>query len=275
LEPPVRGTGSRNDIPLPDKPDDRKREQKRSKDSLVGKEKETQKVNVSKEDEGKTIVSGKDTVDKKKLRSELIERVEERRSLFQHEMSDVTKRKNKENYEKSSEILGTMRRQRKTSRDELEMENISTSPSRSWEAAPECEKGLKASLQFSVAKRRESSGEHDSGVSEGSFSESKQNFTSPLLPREDDSLLHGSSELMLVLLPETRDMHSEKGCSNSSSSSGSSSSRSVVIAASVAVVVVIAVAVEVLGVVIVIAVVVVAVAVAVLVVVVVIVAVAV
>jgi hypothetical protein len=229
LEPPVRGIGSRTDIPLPDQPDDRKREHKRSKDSLVGKDKETQEINKCKENVGKTVVSDKEAVDRKKLKSELIERMEERRSVTQHEISDVTKRKNKENYEKPSEIPETVRRQRKTSGDELELENVSAPPPRSWEAAPESEKGLKASLQFSVAKRRENSGEHDSGVSEGSFSEGKQNFTSPLLPREDDSLLHGSSELMLVLLPETRDMRSEKGIIIiiiiSSSSSSSSSSR--------------------------------------------------
>jgi hypothetical protein len=187
----------------------------------VGKGKETQEINRSKENEEKTVVAGKEIVDRKKLKSELTERIDERRSVIQHEKSDVTKNKNKENYEKSSVLPEIVRRQRKTSRDELELENISASPPRSWEAAPESEKGLKASLQFSVAKRRESSGEHDSGVSEGSFNEGKQNFTSPLLPREDDSLLHGSSELMLVLLPETRDMHSEKGGSGSSSSNSS------------------------------------------------------
>jgi hypothetical protein len=190
----------------------------------VGKEKETQPINKSEKDEGKTIVSRKDTVDKKELKRQITERIEERRSWFQHEMPDVAIKKNKVNNEKSSEIPETVRRQRRTSRDETEMENVSASPPRSWEVASEFEKGLKASLQFSVAKRRESSGEHDSGVSEGSFSESKQNFTSPLLPREDDSLLHGSSELMLVLLPETRDMHSEKGSTTSTSSSNSSSS---------------------------------------------------
>jgi hypothetical protein len=187
----------------------------------VGKDKETQAINKSKENEGKTVVSDEETVDRKKLKSDLIERIEERRSVIQHEISDVTKMKNKENYEKPNEISESGRRQRNTSRDELESENISAPSPRSWEVAPEPEKGLRASLQFSVAKRRESSGEHDSGVSEGSFSEGKQNFTSPLLPREDDSLLHGSSELMLVLLPETRDMRSEKGSSSSSSSSSS------------------------------------------------------
>lgn len=188
----------------------------------MGKDKETQEINKSKENEGKAVVADKETAERRKLRSELIEKLEERRSVIQHEMSDITKRKNNENYEKPSEIPETVRRQTETSRDELELDNISASPLRLWEAAPESEKGLKASLQFSVSKRRESSGEHDSGVSEGSFSEGKQNFTSPLLPREDDSLLHGSSELMLVLLPETRDIRSEKGgssCSNKKNTS--------------------------------------------------------
>jgi hypothetical protein len=199
LEPQVRGTGSRAVTPLPDQPADNKREHKPRKGFIVGKDKEAEEIKESKE-----------SVDKDRLKSELMERLEERR-VTQHEMPDTTKRRNKENYEKSSEIEEDVKRQRGKNLSEMEAEDVAASLSRLWKATSESEKSLKASLQFSVAKRRGSSGERDSGVSVGSCSEGKQSFMSPLHPREDDSLLHGSSELMLVLLPETNDTHTETG----------------------------------------------------------------
>lgn len=204
LERPVRAIGSQTDIPLPDRQVDKKNEpchSKDSKDSSMGKHSETKEIKKKKE------------CDRKKLKSELMEKLQDRHSVIQHEVPDVATRHNKENYEKRStelpEDLPEIKRQRKPSTGELEVEGFPASLS--WKTPTESEKSLKASLQFSLAKRRGSSGEHDSGVSEGSFSEGKQSFMSPPLLREDDSLLHGSSELMLVLLPEARSMQREKG----------------------------------------------------------------
>jgi hypothetical protein len=211
LERPVRGTRSQTDIPLPEQLVDKKKEPRRSNDSLVGKDKE---IGQSKnESDSNTLLPGKRSIDRKKLKSDL-ERLEERHSLIQHEMPNIFSRNNKENGGKKSSELPedlpeSVKKQRKPSTGELEAESVTVSSS--WKTVPESEKSLKASLQFSLAKRRGSSGERDSGVSEGSVSEGKQSFTSPLHPREDDSLLHGSSELMLVLLPETRNMQSERG----------------------------------------------------------------
>jgi hypothetical protein len=218
LERPVRGTGSQSDIPLPDRPVDKKREPKHSKDSLTEKDKAIEKIKKKKESDRKTVLPGKENVDRKKLKSELMERIEGRRSVIQHEISDVTARNKKENYEKRSaenpeDLPEIVNRQQKPSTGELEVDSVPASLS--WKTATESEKSLKASLQFSFTKRRGSSGERDSGVSDGSFSEGKQSFASPLLLCEDDSLLHGSSELMLVLLPETGNIQREKGNNNS------------------------------------------------------------
>lgn len=131
-------------------------------------------------------------------------------SVTQQEMPDVTRNKNKENHER---IAGNVRRQTHKNMDETDLQNVPETPLRTYSGSPEAEKGFKASLQFSVTKRRDSSGERDSGVSEGSISDVKQNLATSLVPREDDSLLHGSSELMLVLLPQTRDTHIDRGSS--------------------------------------------------------------
>jgi len=131
-------------------------------------------------------------------------------SVTQQEVSDVTRKKNKENHERTA---GNVRRQTRKNVDETDVQNVPETALRTGGGSPETEKGLKVSLQFSVAKRRDSSGEGDSGVSEGSFSDGKQNLATSLVPREDDSLLHGSSELMLVLLPQTRDTHDDRGSS--------------------------------------------------------------
>jgi len=139
---------------------------------------------------------------------ELMERIE--CSVTQREMSDFTRNKNKENHEMTA---GNVRRQTHKNVDETDLQNVPEAPLRASRGSPEAEKGFKASLQFSVAKRRDSSGERDSGVSEGSFSDGKQNLATSLVPREDDSLLHGSSELMLVLLPQTRDTRIGRGSS--------------------------------------------------------------
>jgi hypothetical protein len=213
LERPARGTGSQSDIPPSDLLVDKKTESKHSKDSLTGKEKETEEIKKEKESDRKTVLTGIENVDTKKLKSELMERLEEKRSVIQREISDVKTRNNKGNYEKRSaefpeDLPEIIKRQRKPITGELD---VAVPASLSWRTSTESEKSLKASLQFSLCKRRGSSGERDSGVSDGSFSDGKQSFTSPLLLHEDDSLLHGSSELMLVLLPETRNMRSEKG----------------------------------------------------------------
>jgi len=156
--------------------------------------------------EKKPDLSGQQSAYSKELKRELKERIG--RSVTQKEMSDVTRKKNKENHERTA---GNARRQTHKNVDETDLQNVPEAPSRTCRRSPEAEKGLKASLQFSVAKRRDSSGERDSGVSEGSFSDGKQNLATSLVPREDDSLLHGSSELMLVLLPQTRDTHIDRG----------------------------------------------------------------
>jgi hypothetical protein len=149
---------------------------------------------------------GRQIANSKELGGELKERMES--SVTQQETSDVTRRKNKEHHERTA---GNVRRKIHKNVDETDLQNVPEAPLPTWRGSSEAEKGLKASLQFSVAKRRDSSGEGDSGVSEGSFSDGKQNLATSLVPREDDSLLHGSSELMLVLLPQTRDTHSDRG----------------------------------------------------------------
>jgi hypothetical protein len=158
---------------------------------------------------------GKHSAYSKELRGELMERTED--SVTRQETSDVTRRINKENHERTA---GNVRRQMHKNVDETDLQNVPEAPLHTWRGSPEAEKGLRASLQFSVAKRRDSSGEGDSGVSEGSFSDGKQNLTTSLVPREDDSLLHGSSELMLVLLPQTRDTHSDRGNSGAAAAGG-------------------------------------------------------
>jgi hypothetical protein len=149
---------------------------------------------------------GKEAANSKQLGGNLVERTE--RSAAQQETSDVTGRKNKENHERTA---GSVRGQRHKHVDEAELHNVPEAPPQTWGGSPEAGKDLKASLQFSAAKRRDSSGEGDSGMSEGSFSDGKQNLATSLVPREDDSLLYGSSELMLVLLPQTGDSHSDRG----------------------------------------------------------------
>lgn len=158
--------------------------------------------------EKKPELSGQESAYSKELKRELMERVG--CSVTQQEMSDVTRWKNKENHERTA---GNVRRQTHKNIDQTDLQNVPEAPLRTGRGSSEAEKGFKASLQFSVAKRRDSSGERDSGLSEGSFSDGKQNLATSLVPREDDSLLHGSSELMLVLLPETRDTHIDRGSS--------------------------------------------------------------
>ncbi|XP_069686559.1 muscle M-line assembly protein unc-89 [Periplaneta americana] len=171
LERPAGGTGSRSDIPLPDQPTATKREHRRSKDSLVGRE--TPEVKRRKEVESKEQTPDKESEDRKKLKSELLEKLESKRRTLEREATPEMAKRQK----------------------------VSEAPQKP--PRTDIEKSVKGTLQFSVTKRRGSSGERDSGVSEESYTESKQSFTSPLMPREDDSLLHGSSELMLVLLPHT------------------------------------------------------------------------
>jgi hypothetical protein len=172
-------------------------------DSSLGRR---QYIEQEQEGERKYEHSGKQTANTKELGGKLVERTE--RSATQQETSDVTRRKIIESHERNAR---NARRQRPKDVEEAELQNVPEAPPHTWRGSPEAEKGLKASLQFSVAKRRDSSGEGDSGVSEDSFSDGKQNLATSLVPREDDSLLYGSSELMLVLLPQTGDSHSDRG----------------------------------------------------------------
>lgn len=206
LEQAVRGSASRTDILSPDQSAENTSENKTAEDFSVGRGK---CVEENEEGEKKPDLSGQQSAYSKELKRELMERVG--CSVTQQEMSDVTRRKNKENHERTA---GNVRRQTHKNVDESDLQNVPETPLRTCRGSPEAEKGFKASLQFSVAKRRDSSGERDSGVSEGSFSDGKQNFATSLVPREDDSLLHGSSELMLVLLPQTRDTHIDRGSSD-------------------------------------------------------------
>lgn len=203
LEQTVRGSANRTDIISPDQLAENKSEHKIAEDSSVGRRRYIQE-----NEEGERIskLPGIELAYSK----ELMERTDG--SFTQREMSDVTRRKNDENHEKTAgNRPALVRRQRHKNLEETDLENAPDSPLQTCTSLPEAEKGFKASLQFSVAKRRDSSGERDSGVSEGSVGDGKQNLATPLVPREDDSLLHGSSELMLVLLPQTRDAHSERG----------------------------------------------------------------
>jgi hypothetical protein len=169
-------------------------------------------IQENKECERKTEFAGKEPEDRTELKSELMQRIE--RNFFkQQEMSDVTRR-NKENHERTAGSHSAIAsRQRRKDVDEADLQSAAESPLRTSSVLPEqeAEKSVKASLQFAVTRRRDSLAERDSGVSEGSCSDGRQNVAAALLPREDDSLLHGSSELMLVLLPQTRNTHSDTG----------------------------------------------------------------
>jgi hypothetical protein len=205
LEQAVRGSASRTDILSPDQSSENTSEHKTAEDSSVGRRKYIEENEAG---EKKPELSGQESAYSKELKRELMERVG--CSVTQQEMSDVTRWKNKENHERTA---GNVRRQTHKNIDQTDLQNVPEAPLRTGRGSSEAEKGFKASLQFSVAKRRDSSGERDSGLSEGSFSDGKQNLATSLVPREDDSLLHGSSELMLVLLPETRDTHIDRGSS--------------------------------------------------------------
>jgi hypothetical protein len=205
LEQAVRGSASQNDILSPDQSAKNTSEHKTAEDSSVGRRKY---IEENEEGEKKPEHSGQQSAYSKESKRELMERIGS--SVTQQEMSDVTRRKNKENHERTA---GNVRRQTHKNVDETDLQNVPEAPLQTSRGSPEAEKGFRASLQFSVAKRRDSSGERDSGVSEGSFSDGKQNLATSLVPREDDSLLHGSSELMLVLLPQTRDTHIDRGSS--------------------------------------------------------------
>ena len=206
LEQAVRGSASRTDILSPDQLAENTSEPKTAENSSVGRRKY---IEENEEGENRPGLSGQQSAYTKELKMELMERIG--CSVTQKEMSDVTRKKNKENHERTA---GNVRRQTHKNVDETDLQNVPEAPLRTYRGSPEAEKSFKASLQFSVAKRRDSSGERDSGVSEGSFSDGKQNLATSLVPREDDSLLHGSSELMLVLLPQTRDTHIGRGSSD-------------------------------------------------------------
>ncbi|PSN33374.1 hypothetical protein C0J52_23697 [Blattella germanica] len=202
----VRGSRSQSDIPMPDQLAETKRG--RSKDSLMARD---QEIRRRKEEELKRMLPEKD-LKVKKMKSEEFRKKDDRRSTTPLERSETPRRE-----KRSVEFLPQdgpeiVKRKKKPSSERLDIESVKKA--REHKNAPpavKSEKGMKASLQFSVAKRRESSGERDSGVSEGSFTTgSKQSFTSPLHPREDDSLLHGSSELMLVLLPQSEEQQGGK-----------------------------------------------------------------
>lgn len=204
LEQAVRGSANRNDIISPNQLTENKSENKIAEDLSVGRRKYIQE---NEEGERKYELPGKKLAYSKELK-----RTD--RSFAQQEMSEVTRRKNEENHERTEGNRPSLvRRQRHKNVDETDPENTPESPLQTCTSLPQAEKGFKASLQFSVAKRRDSSGERDSGLSEGSVGDGKQNLAASLVPREDDSLLHGSSELMLVLLPQTRDTHSDRGSS--------------------------------------------------------------
>lgn len=208
LEQPGSGAASRNDFPSPTQFSNNERDYKHTEDSSVGRRKCMQE---NKQSERETELLGKEPVDRKEVKSDLMDRIE-RSSFTQQEISDVTKRKNKEDRERTAgNGAAIVTRPRNKDADETELATSPESRLRKFGDVREAEKSLKASLQFSVAKRRDSSGERDSGVSEGSCSEGRQNLATSLVPREDDSLLHGSSELMLVLLPQTMDRHSARG----------------------------------------------------------------
>jgi hypothetical protein len=202
LEQAVRGSASRTDILSPDQSAENTSEHKTAEDSSVGRRKY---VEGNEKGERKTELSGQRSAYSK----ELMERIGY--SVTQRELSDVTRRKNNGNHERTA---GNGRRQTYKNVEKTDLQNVPEVPLPICRVSPEAEKGFKASLQFSVAKRRDSSGEHDSGVSEGSFSDGKQNLATSLVPREEDSLLHGSSELMLVLLPQTRDTRIDRGSSD-------------------------------------------------------------
>ncbi|KAJ9581697.1 hypothetical protein L9F63_023124, partial [Diploptera punctata] len=214
LERPVRGTRSQSDIPVPIQEKLPEKKSGRSKDSLMTAREVLDLKR--KEIESKRRSQEKEEVKMKKMKSDELRRNEELRKIEERRAEtllgkmEVPKRKTKETEKRSVEFLPEdtpeiVKRKKKLNSEKLEIEDSPKLPSR------ESDKGMKASLQFSVSKRRDSSGERDSGVSEGSFTTgSKQSFTSHLVPREDDSLLHGSSELMLVLLPQTREQQSEK-----------------------------------------------------------------
>lgn len=204
LEQAVRGSASRTDILSADQSAENTSERKTAEDSSAGRRKY---VEENEEREKRPELSGQPSAYSKEVKREL-ERIG--CSVTRQQMSDVTTKKNKENHERTAE---NVRRQTHKNVDETDLQNVPETPLRTSSGSPEAENGFKASLQFSVAKRRDSSGERDSGVSEGSFSDGKQNLATSLVPREDDSLLHGSSELMLVLLPQTRDTHTDRGSS--------------------------------------------------------------
>jgi len=198
LEQAVRGSASLTDILSSDQSAENTSEHKTAEDSSVGRRKY---IEENEEGEKERGLYGQQSAYIKEVKREL-----KRIGRTQPEMSDVRRQKNEETHER---IAGIVRRQAHKNVDETGLQNVPETCS----GSPEAEKGFKASLQFSVAKRRDSSGERDSGVSEGSFSDGKQNLATSLVPREDDSLLHGSSELMLVLLPQTRDTHNDRGSS--------------------------------------------------------------
>ena len=212
----MRGSRSQSDIPIPEQVPEKKRG--RSKDSLMTarevldlKRKEIETKRSSQEKEVKLKKMRSDELRK----NEELRKIEERRTEILAERMERKKTRDPE--KRSVEFLPEdtpepERRRKKPNLDTSDIESSPKLPARQPKSTREPEKGMKASLQFSVSKRRDSSGERDSGVSEGSFTTgSKQSFTSHLQPREDDSLLHGSSELMLVLLPQTREQQSEKG----------------------------------------------------------------
>jgi hypothetical protein len=181
-------------------------EHKTAEDSSVGRRKY---IDGNEEGERKAELSGQQSAYSEELKREVMERIGY--SVTQRELSDITRRKHIENHERTA---GNGRRQMHKNVEETDLQNVPEAPLPICRVSPEAEKGFRASLQFSVAKRRDSSGEHDSGVSEGSFSDGKQSLATSLVPREEDSLLHGSSELMLVLLPQTRDTRIDRGSSD-------------------------------------------------------------